>query len=171
MNLYELAKDNGLTHVETTSEGNGYPSGIKSAIIGFESFGEAQDFAAKHNLSLELIERRNGWGLWYRPGNTAYDAIKVDPEDFGADFRGILPGQYKDEKDFIQQEVMPKLQEEADFDDLHKTISNMYRLWEHIEDMDNDEIILTNGGYYYDKLQQKTCHYHYDNKHFAIAAV
>ena len=42
-----LAEVEGLEFIETTSERNGYPSNLQGAIIGFESFKQAEEIAEK----------------------------------------------------------------------------------------------------------------------------
>lgn len=80
INFHQIAQDNNLSYVETTSEGGGYPRNIQPAIIDFDSFEQAEDFANQHGLALEFVEKKDGWRLWYRTGNTAYEAI-MDDED------------------------------------------------------------------------------------------
>ena len=43
--LREIAESNNLEVIETTSQANGYPSNLKDAIIGFESFEDAEKLA------------------------------------------------------------------------------------------------------------------------------
>ena len=47
MTQYEfenIASENGLQIICTTSEGNGYPHDLKDAIIGFKTFDQATEF-------------------------------------------------------------------------------------------------------------------------------
>ena len=79
----DLAAQGGLELIETTSERNGYPRCLKKAIIGFDSMEEAREYAEQHNLSIEIFHKRDGWSLWYRTGNRAYDPFIRTAEDYG----------------------------------------------------------------------------------------
>ena len=73
----DLAAQGGFELIETTSERSGYPLDLKKAIIGFDSMEEAREYAEQHDLSIEIFHKRDGWNVWYRTGNRAYDHLLV----------------------------------------------------------------------------------------------
>ncbi len=81
--LRVLAEETGLDYVSTTDQENGYPSNIRIAITGFQTWEEAEKVADENNLMLIQIEKKDGWKVWYRKG-AADSPISVSPEDFGA---------------------------------------------------------------------------------------
>lgn len=81
--LGNIACENGLEIVETTSDRSGYPRGLGWAVIGFYSFEEAKELADKHGLQVTLLERFDGWQLWYNSKQTLYEAPTLKPEDLG----------------------------------------------------------------------------------------
>ena len=51
--LYTIAEIENLQVIETTSAINCYPQSIKKALIGFESFEQAERVAEEYGLSIE----------------------------------------------------------------------------------------------------------------------
>ena len=58
--ILERAEGLGLTIVETTSEGNGYPSNLKRAVIGFENFDDAENFVKENGGEIIDLKRKAG---------------------------------------------------------------------------------------------------------------
>ena len=65
--FYTIAEIENLQVIETTSAMNGYPQSLKKALIGFQSFEEAERIASEYGLSIEIFTKRDGWQLYYRP--------------------------------------------------------------------------------------------------------
>ena len=42
--IEEITSENGLELIETTAERSGYPRGLQKAIIGFDTFDEAEKY-------------------------------------------------------------------------------------------------------------------------------
>lgn len=71
----DLAYEWGLNIVEVTQGVNGYPEGLYKAIIGFDYFENAEDFAEQVNGEVVLLSRRDGHALYTNRGR-AYDGIE-----------------------------------------------------------------------------------------------
>ena len=72
----DLAHDWGLDIVEVTKGKNGYPEGLYKAIVGFDYFENAEDFAEQVNGEVVLLSKRNGHHLWTNKGR-AYEGIEM----------------------------------------------------------------------------------------------
>ena len=72
--FYTIAEIENLQVVDTTSAMSGYPQSLKKALIGFDSFEEAERIAGEYGLSIETFTKRDGWQLYYRTNNRAYSA-------------------------------------------------------------------------------------------------
>lgn len=59
--LRNIANENGLQLIATTSDSSGYPRNENFGLIGFDSYNQAEEIAAKHGLEVVLFWRRNGW--------------------------------------------------------------------------------------------------------------
>ena len=70
--LESIAEENGLELITTTSARNGYPQRLKRAIIGFDTFEDAEKLAHENGLSIEYFSKRDGWCLWYRERSHAF---------------------------------------------------------------------------------------------------
>ena len=68
-----------LRGIDTTSNAGGYPRDLHPAIIGFNSFEEAEKMAEENHLDIGIFARRNGWNYWQRKGQ-AYDAFEHSGE-------------------------------------------------------------------------------------------
>ena len=101
--LHEIAESNNLEIIETTSQANGYPSNLKYAIIGFETFEDAEKLANEHDLEIESFKKRDGWQLWARAGNRVYKPFKNSAADFGDNYAEV-PKVVDDE--FLESDVI-----------------------------------------------------------------
>ena len=71
----DLAYDCGLDIVEVTKGKNGYSEGLYKAIVGFDYFENAEDFAEQVNGEVVLLSKRDGHQLWTNKGR-AYEGIE-----------------------------------------------------------------------------------------------
>lgn len=104
--LEQIAYQNGLELIETTSERTGYPANLRHAIIGFETFEEAEKIAGENNLSIEIFTKRDGWQLYYRTGNSAHEPFKNSADNYGDDYHGFTT---EDIDTFYEEEVKPRV--------------------------------------------------------------
>lgn len=171
--LREIAEKNGLTYIETTSGSNGYPSNIKGAIIGFETFEEAEKLADEHNLSIEFFKKKDGWQLWERTNNEAHEPMTNSAEDYGDNY-----GEFEkiSESEFIENEILPTLRDleqtdYCDFEFLEGFISEKKKLFEEIDSMEEDEIVITREGNYHDTIKRNSMYFGHDTKHTIIGLI
>ena len=141
----DLAAQKGLDLIETTSERSGYPLDLKKAIIGFASFEEANELAQEHGLSIEVFQRRDGWNVWYRTGNRAYDPFTRTAEDYGDDYNLFTAG---DAADYYENEV----------DDA-------------ICALEDNEAVVTYQGSLYEKIKKHSMGYYFDTHYYAIGLI
>ena len=166
--LESIAEENGLEVITTTSARNGYPQSLKRAIIGFDTFEEADKLATENGLSIEVFSRHDGWTLWYRIGTHAFAPFERDGTEYGDEYR-----QYSKEdlEGFYMNEVQPSVCAFDDFESLRCFLDIMEEIRDKIEDADDDEIILATSGGYYDTIKKTTMSYCYDTHHFAIGLI
>lgn len=166
--LENIAEENGLEVITTTSNGNGYPQRLQRAIVGFDTFEDAEKLANENGLSIEIFTKRDGWCLWYRTGNHALAPFERSFEEYGGEYR-----QYSkdDLEGFYMNEVQPSVCAFDDFESLRCFLDIMEEVHDRIEDADDDEIILASFGGYYDTVKKTTMSYCYDTHHFAIGLI
>ena len=172
IDLREIAENNGLTYAESTNGGNGYPANIKGIIIGFEYFQDAEKLAEKYGLSIEFFLKKDGWQLWERTNNQAHEPMKNSSEDYGDNYSEHFK---MTESEFIKNEVAETLKsiidDGADFDTIDEFISDRRKLYEEIEKMEEDEIIITCQGEYYDTIKRQSMYFAHDTKHITIGLI
>lgn len=168
--LRDVAEKEGLDYIETTTESNGYPANLKPALIGFETFEQAQEIAEKYGLNIESFERRDGWHLWSRDNRTAYKPYTISCEDYGDNY-----GEFEkmDEEDFMEREIDEALRY-IKFDtlnDLERFVEEKREIWDEIEAMEDDEIVITSYGTYLETVKKHSMSWSHDTKHYIIGVI
>lgn len=171
------------TTVETTSASNGYPEHIISAVIGFESFYEAKEYADKNGLELVWLDRKDGWDLWHR-GSQAYEPLIIN-EDTLSDCQTII--RRVDEVHDMMRDTVNDLFNDAEDYEARLTAEKLQavaRYFEDLasaaEDLDDEIIILDSNGYMredckelpaWDVVNAKPIEWREDNKQIVLAAI
>ena len=166
IDFLELANE--FTLIETTSEANGYPRNLRKAIIGFESYEQAEELAEKHGLSIEMFERRDGWDLWTRRDSIfkAFDMASIYSEE-GYDFYKKISFE-----DFCEHEnVSSSLKECEDFDEMLAWVESFKELFEEIEDLKEGEILIKDNYNNTFVSKEYTMAYSYDSHQYAIGLI
>lgn len=166
--LIDIAEEYDLQFVETTDQRNGYPSNIKGAIIGMESFELAEEIAKKYNLDIELITRHDGWQLWYRTGGWMNEPLKITEDIFSDDTRLFTA---EDADDYFENEVKPLLEDCDDFDAAEEIIANGKKIYQVLCELDDDEAAVVVAGEYDDTINLHPMQFSYDSKTDAIALI
>lgn len=166
--LAEIASENGLQLIDTTANSTGYPEWLQKAIIGFDTFDQAEELAKENGLSIEVFQQHDGWDLWYRTGCTAYEPFRRSAEDFGDDYSEFSKD---DLEDFYENEVQPMVSEFESFDDLRSFLDQNEKIKDEIEDAEDDEIVITRSGEYCDTIKERTMSYNYDSHSYAIGLI
>ena len=164
-----IAEDNGLEYIETTNQSNGYPTALRGAIIGFETYEQAQEVADEHGLSIESFKKKDGWQLWYRTGYDAYKAFENSADDFGDNYMGLAGGM--DEADFFEGEVKPRLGDFDNFEDLEKFLTAQKEIYQEIETAEENETVIVSDGYYVETIKNTSMSFYHDTNHTAIGLI
>lgn len=164
--LETIAYEHGLDLIETTSDGTGYPRDLKYAVIGFETFDEAQELADRYGLTVREFTRRDGWQLWVRGGRAwgEYDYEQVMSEGYANE--NVQTYRHND-----AENVMSDLREHlqyASLRDMKILIENTEEVLEKLDDCQPDEFIVTCSGEYDATYLRKTMSYSYDSSRYAI---
>lgn len=169
VSLKEIAEIEGLEVIETTPELNGYPRSLKTAIIGFKDFPHAQEVAGKYRLQIESFETKSGWGLWTRRNRTMYEPYPISAEIFGDNYSDFTK---MSEEDFIEQEVEPFMQDGFEsFSQLETFLKDKKEIWDEIELMEEDEVVITYYGNYKETLKQRAMRFYHDTKSYVIGVI
>ena len=166
--LRNISLDKGLEIVETTIERNGHPLHLIDAVIGFEDFEQAKEFADEHGLELIWLDKRDGWNLWHR-GNNAYEPMKLRPEVELENF--IVYG--KDDCQSVIDDMRSELLSVDHLSQLTSLICRYNEIVEEIKDLDDGEVALVDEGCYYGKTKLEVVHWHepFDNKVTTLGAI
>lgn len=136
---FDLADDFGLDIVEVTKGKNGYPEGLYKAIVGFDYFENAEDFAEQVNGEVVLLSRRDGRALYTNNGR-AYDGIEsakfIDEERYEV---------FESELDFEEwccKEIEWHMNSGFNLFDLRDKIDQMCDTYDEIRIIGRDEIAI-----------------------------
>ena len=135
----DLADDWGLNIVEVTKGKNGYPEGLYKAIVGFDYFENAEDFAKQVNGEVVLLSKRDGHYLWTNKGR-AYEGIeraKLIDEDRHEVFESEL-----DFEEWCCEEIEAQMRCGFNLFDLKDKIDQMCDTYEEIRTKDIYEITI-----------------------------
>lgn len=135
----DLAYDWGLDIVEVTKGKNGYPEGLYKAIVGFDYFESAEDFAKQVNGEVVFLSRRDGHQLWTNEGR-AYNGIELEmfiDEDRYEVFESEL-----DFKEWCCEEIEWQMNGGFNLFDLRDKIDQMCETYEEIRTKGSYEIAI-----------------------------
>lgn len=137
----DLADDWGLDIVEVTKGKNGYPDGLYKAIVCFDYFENAEDFAKQVNGEVVLLSKRDGHHLWTNKGR-AYEGIeraKLIDEDRYKVFENEL-----DFEEWCCEEINSQMKGGFNLFDLRDKIDQMCETYEEIRTRGCYEIAIVN---------------------------
>ena len=145
---------------------NGYPQCIRGAIIGFETFEEAEKLAKEHGLCIRTFFKRDGWQLYQRNSNTTWEPMKITASDYGDDYKQFTND--ISQEDFIEEELLPSLAPTT-FGDI-VTITNRYEeLFDKITDAEDDELVIADTfGDYVETIKKELMEWSNDSKTWVI---
>lgn len=165
--MRDLAEREGLHFVETTSESNGYPRNLKDALVGFDTFEQAEALAKEHGLDIMLLHKRDGWQLWHRKAN-AYEPMTITSADYGDDYSDL---QCMSEEDFYDEEVAPMLDAFSTLAELKAFIESKEEIWDEMSTMDETELMILHDGKYYEKIEKNPMSWSFDTHNYEIGLV
>ncbi len=166
IDFLELANE--FTLIETTSEPNGYPRNLRKAIIGFESYEQAEELAEKYGLEIEMFEKRDGWDLWARRDRifNAFDMAFIYVEECYDFYKKISF------EDFCKREdVHGQLKECEDFDEMQARLESFKDLFEEIESLKEGEILIKDNDGNTFVSKEYSMQYSYDTHNYAIGLI
>jgi hypothetical protein len=171
INIKEFSEIHNLDVIETTIGSNGYPEHLKDALIGFENFSQAKEIAEEYGFKIEAFHKKDGWALWERNNNTRYEAFKNDSSDFGDDYHEYNMDSFDDEADFISEEIEPFFESFKSFDDVEQFLESKKELWEKIQECEDDEVVITSSGRYFDTIKTTSMAFSHDTHNYVIGLI
>lgn len=165
--LRELADNNGLQFIETTSATNGYPQDLKPALIGFNDYEEAEEFAQEHGLQTYIFHKRDGWQLWQR-SKPAYEPMIISAEDYGDDYNMFTNDELDD---YFGNEVKPRLDDFDNMEELKKFLNNQEEIMDELDRCNENEAVITYCGDYYDTVKVKSIEWSHDTHNYVIGVM
>jgi hypothetical protein len=167
--LFEIAQDENLTCIETTTGSNGYPQHLKPAIIGFDNFEDAEKLAEEFGLEIQIFTKKDGQQLYSRTGNRAYEPLKNSCEDYGDNYSQF--GYGITEEEFFNEEVKDVLNTFDNFEELQNFINDKKEIFKEIERAEEGQLVITQMGRYYETIQKESMHFYHDTKTWVIGVI
>lgn len=135
---YDLAEQLGLDIVSVTSALNGYPQNVQLALIGFDSFDQAEDVANANGLTIVSLYKRDGWKLWAEQG-AACGPIKLSAEDYGCDYMSYDSSWDEDD---LADDLRGAIDGIEELDDIFTIVDFYKKLKEELDDISEDEQVI-----------------------------
>lgn len=167
--LENIAYENSLEYIETTTGVNGYPKCIRGAIVGFETFEEAEKLAKEHGLVIRTFFKRDGWNLYQRDSNTTWGPLEITASDYGDDYQSFTHD--ISQEDFIENEVLPNLPATT-FGDITNYLQRYEELYDKIVEAEDDELVIADFcGSYVETIKKKLMQWSNDSKTWVIGVM
>ena len=165
--IYELSELTGLDYVETTEGLNGYPKNIKKVLdaSALSNFKEVEEIAEKYTLEIIEIHRKDGWQLWESKG-WINKAFEITSEDYGDNY-ATLDKMTEDE--FLEDEIKPYLNNFDNVEELENFVNVKKEVWEEVENMEDNETVVTNYGGYYETVNKNPLSWSHDTHNYKVA--
>ena len=127
--------------------------------------------ADEHGLSIQFFKKKDGWNLWYRTGNIAYNAMQNKAEDYGGNYKEYDPEIYPN-IEYLYEVEFKELFKSNDysFQELKELIKSIENLYESIEYCDDDQIVISDG-YNHGVFDKDTMYWSHDTNHIAIGLI
>lgn len=167
-NIFDVADEYLLDVIETTPNGNGYPENIHKALVGFDSFEDAQDVANKYGLRITTFTKRQGNRLWTRNENTTYHPLRITADDYGSDFKayGTYNARY-----YFDDEVKPCLNDFDSIDELESFIQEQREIIDALDNIDDEQLIIIHDHKLYDRIDTNMMEWSHDGKNYIIGVI
>ena len=145
--------------VETTKGRNGYPYMLGKAVIGFDTFDDAKDFASRNGGVIVELSKRDGWQFWSVTYEIAGPFV-IDENDYGCDYECIdnKSEWWKDEKDFLKE----LLDCDVDIDDVDCQMNRIHEIEEVFDNLEDGEQIVLHNRYLYEVGKKETMRFRHD---------
>jgi hypothetical protein len=165
--ILDRAEELGYEIIETTSEGNGYPSNLKKAVIGFEDFEDAEYFVKENGGEIIELKRKAGQQLWSR-GSRAFEPFYMSTiYDNDPNYEMYFCG---DEERFTDN-VKEQIAEFNDFALIQSYVEDKSEIWDEFCTLGENEFILVKDGKFEDVIEEERMDYEYDSTYYRIGVI
>jgi hypothetical protein len=160
------AEEQGYSVIEITQGMNGYPEWLGDyAVIGFQTWDDAQQFADTYGGDINLYHRRTGWHLWENLGRvwepfTPNDFIQKFSDNYNIETND--PEQVADRLKSLADSF------EGDMDKLKSQLAEISELWEKVEQAPEEYAVVSYCGAYFDTLHPLSMWICHDTHHWSI---
>ena len=166
-NKFDRAEELGLTIIETTDNGNGYPSNLKKAVIGFEDFEDAENFVKENGGEIIELRRKAGQQLWSR-GSRAFEPFYMSTiYDNDPCYEMYFCG---DEERFTDN-VKEQIAELNGFTLIQSLIEKKAEIWDEFCTLGENEFILVKDGKLEGVIEEERMYYEYDSAYYRIGVI
>ena len=166
--MHAIAERYGLEVIETTTDKNGYPKDLQNALVGFDTFEDAQDVAEEYGLRITTFVRKDGHEFYYRNNNTTYEPLHIRAEDYGDDYKVFDKNHHKN---YYKNEVRPYLSDFDNIDDLFDFVNEQMNIITELENIGNDELVIVRDGEYYETIERNTMCWEHDDEIVIIGVI
>lgn len=164
--MKELANEYNLQLIQTTKARNGFHN-LKSALIGFETFEQAEKFAQEHGLDIWMFHKRDGWELWERV-QSVYEPMSISREDYGDDYNMFKADELEN---YFEDNVKPCLEIFDNIDDLRDFLDEQEIIMRELGKLNDDEAVITYCGTYYETIKLHPMELKHDTHNYVIGVM
>ena len=135
----DYADSLGLEIVEVTEGMNGYPKNLSKAVIGFDTWQDAEEFAKETGREIVRITKRDGHQFWWSEGRE-FEPLKPTVAWYGDTYEAFESQDqwWESEKEFLQELFANGISSEAFKDEINRLIE-IYNTFDGLED--NEQVV------------------------------
>lgn len=165
VDIEDIADEQGLTIIETTTGSNGYPQELKKALIGFETFEDALAIADDCGWRVTTFTRKDGWQLWSRDNNTTYQPMQISSADYGDDYMD-----WDNEEEYLE-ELKVLMQNAESFAEMREIIESGEKVVDELSIKDDNEIVITCGNRYHETVRKSAMSWQNDGRYYEVGVI
>ena len=99
-----------------------------------------------------------------------HEAFKDGSEDYGDDY-SEFDGGSMDEETFLQDEVLERISDFNNFEDLQSFINSKKEVFEEIEKAEVHQKVITYMGDYYETINKESMYFIHDTRNYVIGLI
>jgi hypothetical protein len=170
--IIDLVESEGYTIGERCLELSGYPrTNEDRPILGFDTYEELEEFCSKYGGEPTLFKRKDGWHgtFWYATG---WMGRALTADDYLEDLGDNYNIAYSFEDEIISaKDIVCYMLSNYDMYEAIKYINKLDCIKDEFDRLEDDEVIITCQGEYFETVKEKMMKYYHDTWTYEVGCL
>lgn len=164
--INQIAQELGLQLVSTTSEASGYPRNLRTAVIGFENWQQAEEVAAEIGGDIINLHKKEGWQLWARQGS-ASGPYENSAADYGDDYEELSAG----DEDELTESLKAYMEGPREFSEIYDYVQRLKDIADEMAALEEGQVLICRDNSIVAVINKVSMAFSEDCNHYVIAVV